>query len=80
MSYTLRSVLKDSKLWEELKKEQNALDVEFGVDPSNEKRSSMKLLYKTLMSEMFVNTFPFLLRYTDEPYNIDGNLYRLIIM
>lgn len=74
MSYILRDRLRDKDLWKELREEQLRLDQEHGVDPSNDKRSKMTLLYKTMMSGMFTRTFPFLLRYSDVSFKLNDNL------
>lgn len=71
MTYILRSVLKNRELWLKLRDEQITLNDKFGPDISNEKRSAMKLLYRVSMIEMYRNTFPFLLRFTDNSYQIN---------
>ncbi|SNW63015.1 Cytochrome P450-like protein [Orpheovirus IHUMI-LCC2] len=71
MSYFLRANVGNEELWNKLREEQRMLDEKYGEETINSKKiSEMRLLYESLMKEMFKNTFPFLLRSTEHDYQI----------
>ena len=71
MSYFLRANVGNTELWKKLREEQLELDAKYGQETINAKKiSEMKLLYKSLMTEMYRNTFPFLLRSAEHDYQI----------
>ena len=74
MTYFVKSCLNFSATatWKELRVEQERVDREFGPIMTNGKRSAMEKLYHALMSEMFKNTFPFLLRKTKVDFEINS--------
>ncbi|ARA71998.1 hypothetical protein BNJ_00166 [Kaumoebavirus] len=70
MSYFLRANAGNRELWASLREEQRELDAKYGEEISDAKISDMQLLYRALMTEMYRNTFPFLLRYAENDYKI----------
>ncbi len=72
MSYFLRTDVGNKSLWEKLREEQHRVDETYGPIMTGPKRAAMTLLYRSLMTAMFRNTFPFLLRHCEEDYEIGG--------
>ncbi len=78
MTYFIKSCLVATKpvksiavaTWQELREEQEKIEEEFGPLMTNGKRAAMEKLYHALMSEMFRNTFPFLLRKTKVDFEV----------
>lgn len=80
MSYFFRNTLpqqgdKDKKqLYEELRAEQEDIFCREGEKYSSPRLSKYTQLYYNLMRVMYANTFPFLLRYSQKPYQIGKHI------
>lgn len=71
LSYFFRATLGDDELYRELRDEQVALSEKY-PEASYQKLNEMNKLYKALMTQMYQNTFPFLLRCAEEDIPLEN--------